>query len=151
MYKYITILSIISLYSLVLLLFSGYVLYINIPLKKVNEFYISSYIICSANTLLYFSTIPVFFILKDKDRKDYNIEIIYALLSLVFNIYWLTVIFNYKIPESFHDYSIIKTSEFFMIILILIFITIIIVPCTILKKLKKNNLINDYKEIITHI
>lgn len=142
-----TILLVICLYSLLLSLYSCYVLYSNIPLKELNEFYITSYVVCIVNTLLYISVIVLFLNIKDKERKNYNIEIIYAVISIVLNIYWLIVILNYKIPESFYAYSIIKTTEFFMIILTLIINIIIVLPCILLKKFRNNNIINNEQTI----
>ena len=136
---------VISLYSLGMCIYSGYTADTNTPDKNSNGLYISSYIICIINCLVYFGIFFNFIasILYNKKENNYESETGSVSGHLLLNIYWLVVYFNYKISDKYDKYALLKTIEFFTILALLIINITIIIPCLLLKISKKNQINNQ--------
>ena len=115
--RILTMIVLILLY-LGLGIYAGYTADNNKPIENDNGLYMTSYILCLFQCVLYLvMTIltPCLIFNEENDIKT-NIEI---LCPFSVNIYWMVVYFNYDISEEYNKYAEVQTITFLSIVGIL--------------------------------
>ena len=117
---YITATAILAIYMLCFTIYSGYTADNNIPSDDSSGLYIASYVICIIQCILYLSGFFYVIIvgithIPNKPNKS-NDSSGCGIIPLGLNIYWIVVYFNYKISEKYDEFALVKTTEFFTLL-----------------------------------
>ena len=126
------LLLLISLYSICLCIYSGYIANNNRPDNNSNGLFISSYVICIIQCIIYLlgTSHIIYIIIKNKEQSN---EFNCLGIPILLNIYWLVIYFNYNVSEKYDEYALVKTIEFFTILGLFFIIIFIIFPCILIK------------------
>lgn len=123
---YIIFTVILAIYMLSFTIYSGYTADNNKPGDDSSGLYIASYVICIIQCILYL--IGFFYVIvlgltytpKDSNKSNNsnktNDSNSCGIIPLGLNIYWIVVYFNYKISEKYDEFALVKTTEFFTLL-----------------------------------
>ena len=123
---YIIFTVILAIYMLSFTIYSGYTADNNNPGDDSSGLYIASYVICIIQCILYL--IGFFYVIvlgltykpndsnKSNNSNKSNDSNGFGIIPLGLNIYWIVVYFNYKISEKYDEFALVKTTEFFTLL-----------------------------------
>ena len=117
--------NIFALYIFISGTYSASIADSNKPDKDSTQLFMASYIICILQSISYIIGFFYIIVIKLSDEPDYFkteiIPIICMSVLFITDIYWLVAYSNYNISGNYNDYAFYKTTEFFVIIILIEF------------------------------